>query len=65
METKKLSKPARKTADNSTCLHSDSFEINTGKSQGKKSVLFPNSKKNFLLQSLTRNLLNIYQEKLS
>ena len=30
----KLAKAARKSADNSTCLQSDSFEINTGKPQG-------------------------------
>ena len=36
---KKLSKLARKEAENSTCLHSDSFEINTGKSQRNESVL--------------------------
>ena len=35
----KLAKAARKAADNSTCLHSDSFEVNTGKSQGNESVL--------------------------
>ena len=29
----KLEKSARKLADNSTCLQSDGFEINTGKSQ--------------------------------
>ena len=28
-----------KAAENSTCLHSYSFEINTGKSQGNESVL--------------------------
>ena len=27
----KLTKPARTAAENSTCLHSDSFEINTDK----------------------------------
>ena len=30
----KFVKAARKSADNSTSLHSDSFEINTGKLQG-------------------------------
>ena len=30
----KLSKSARKSSENSTCLKSDSFEINTGKLQG-------------------------------
>ena len=65
METKKLAKAARKPADNSTCLHSDSFEINIGKSQGNKSVLVPNSRKNLFLQSPTKNMLNIYQKKLS
>ena len=29
----KLSKSARTAADHSTCLHSDSYEINTDKSQ--------------------------------
>ena len=29
----KLAKASRKAADNSTYLHSDGFEINTGKSQ--------------------------------
>ena len=32
MENKKLSKASRKVADNSTCLHPDSFVVNTGKS---------------------------------
>ena len=36
----KKSKAARKSADNSTCLHSDSFKINTGKFQVNESVLF-------------------------
>ena len=40
MDTEKLEKAARKSADNSTFLHSDSFEINTGKLQGNDSVLF-------------------------
>ena len=39
METLKLAKSEIKAVDNSTCLHSDSFERNTGKSQGKESVL--------------------------
>ena len=30
----KLAESARKSAENSTCLHSDSFEINIGKPQG-------------------------------
>ena len=34
MENKKLTKVSRKAADNSIILHSDSLEINTGKSQG-------------------------------
>ena len=29
----KLAKEARKLSENSTCIHSDSFEINTGKLQ--------------------------------
>ena len=33
----KLTKSARTAADNSTCLHSDSFEINTDKSQDNES----------------------------
>ena len=32
MDNKSLTKSERKAADNSTCLHSDSFEINIGKS---------------------------------
>ena len=36
METLKLAKAARKEVDNSTYLHSDSFEINTSKSQGNE-----------------------------
>ena len=44
METKKSAKSARKAAENSTCLHSDSFEINTGKLQGNGSVLVPQLK---------------------
>ena len=39
MENKQLTKAAKKAADNSTFLHSDSFKINTGKSQGNESVL--------------------------
>ena len=39
MENKSLTKARRKAADNSTCLHSDSFKINTGESQGNESVL--------------------------
>ena len=39
MQTKKLGKAARKPADNSSGIHSDSFKINTGKSDGNKSVL--------------------------
>ena len=35
----KLSKAAIKSADNSTCLHSDSFEINTDKYQVNESFL--------------------------
>ena len=35
----KLKKAARRAADNSTCLHWDSFEINTYKSQYNESVL--------------------------
>ena len=35
----KWTKSARTAADNSTCLHSDSFEINSEKSQDNKSVL--------------------------
>ena len=35
----KLVKAAKISADNSTFLHSDSFEINTGKSQVNESVL--------------------------
>ena len=35
----KLTKAARTAADNSTFLHSDSFEINTDKSQDNESVL--------------------------
>ena len=34
-----LAKAARKSADSSTYLHSDSLEINTGKLQGNESVL--------------------------
>ena len=34
-----LARPARKSADNSTCLQSKCFKINTGKSQGNESVL--------------------------
>ena len=30
----KFAKSARQSADNSTCLHSDFFNINTGKLQG-------------------------------
>ena len=30
----KLAKSSRKSGDNSACLHSDIFEINTGKSHG-------------------------------
>ena len=39
MENKKSEKAARKSADNSICLYSDSFKINTGKYQGDESVL--------------------------
>ena len=39
METKSLTKEARKAAENSTLLHSDSFKINIVKSQGNESVL--------------------------
>ena len=39
MDTKELEKLARKLADNSTRLHSDSFKINTGNSQGNELVL--------------------------
>ena len=39
METEKLSKAAIKVSENSTCLHSDSFKINIGKSRGNESVL--------------------------
>ena len=35
----KWTKSARTITDNSTCLHSDSFEINSEKSQDNKSVL--------------------------
>ena len=35
----KLKKSARTAADNSTCLHSDIFEIKTDKSQDNESVL--------------------------
>ena len=35
----KLTKAARTAADNSTCLHSDIFEIKTDKSQDNESVL--------------------------
>ena len=35
----KIAKSAWKLADNSTCLHSDSFEINKGKFQNIKSAL--------------------------
>ena len=48
METKKIVKPARKTADNSTFLQSDSFLTNLGKSQGYESVIVTISKKETL-----------------
>ena len=35
----KLTKSARTAAENSTCLHSDSFEINTEKQKDNESVL--------------------------
>ena len=35
----KLAKSTRTAADNSICLYSDSFEINTGKSHVNESVL--------------------------
>ena len=43
--TLKLEISARKSAENSTCLHLDIFNINTGKSQGNESVLVPTPKK--------------------
>ena len=45
----KLSKPARKSVENSTCLHWDRLEVNTGKSQGNESVLFAEIREKFLL----------------
>ena len=39
----KREKPARKDADNSTLLHSDSFKVITGKSQGIESLLVTQS----------------------
>ena len=45
----KLEKSSRTAADNSTFLHSDSFEINTDKSQVNKSVLVAQLRENFLL----------------
>ena len=51
METKKSAKSARKSTENSICLHSDGFEINTGKWQGNESVLVPNSRKKYYLES--------------
>ena len=39
METNKWEKVEIKVEDNSTCLHSDIFEINKDKSQGNNSVL--------------------------
>ena len=45
----KLAKTARKSAENPTCFDSDSFEINTGKSQNNESVLVTQLRENFLL----------------
>ena len=39
-------KAAIKAVDNSTCLHSDSFKINTVKSQGNTSVLVAQIREN-------------------
>ena len=39
MEPKNHQEQQKQLADNSTCLHSYSFKINTGKSQGNESVL--------------------------
>ena len=46
----KLSKAAITAADNSTCLHSDTFEINTYKSQVNESVLVAQLRENFFFR---------------
>ena len=49
METKKLAKSARKSADNSTWLHSDIFEINTGNFKVNESVLVSQLRENLFI----------------
>ena len=54
----KFEKAARKAEDNSTCLHSDSLEINTGKSQRNKSVLVAQLREDFIIYSMIKNIPN-------
>ena len=63
MENKQLTKAAKKAADNSTCLHSDSFKINTGKSQGNESVLVAQLReKLYSLESDQKSAKHILEE---
>ena len=62
METKKLAKPERKKAYNSTFLQSDNFKIHTGKLQGNELVLVTNSKKKNYFKSDQKAAKNITEE---
>ena len=62
METKTLLKIAIKAADNSACLHSDRFKINTGKYQGNESVLVTNTKKDNYFKSDQKSAKYISEE---
>ena len=62
METKKLAKPERKKAYNSTFLQSDNFKIHAGKWQGNKLVLVTNSKKKNYFKSDQKSAKYISEE---
>ena len=47
----KLEKAARKSAENSTCLHSYSFKVNTCKSQVNQSFLVSQLREKYFLDS--------------
>ena len=59
----KLTKASRTSADNSTCLHSEIFEINTEKSQDNESVVsFSTNRKLSSLESDQKSSKQIAEE---